>query len=124
MAELTISADEIRSAIEGFVSSYTPEATCEEVGIVAATGAGIATILMWGFSSHRGSKVSNVTRLPESCIYVGMGWMGYTVVFIKKRQHTVGMREFTPFLVGTASNAAIIMRSGPITVYTNGQIFV
>jgi F-type H+/Na+-transporting ATPase subunit alpha len=44
MAELTISADEIRSAIEGFVASYTPEASREEVGIVAATGDGIATV--------------------------------------------------------------------------------
>ena len=44
MAELTISADEIRSAIEGFVSSYTPQASREEVGIVAATGDGIATV--------------------------------------------------------------------------------
>ncbi|HYU66474.1 MAG TPA: F0F1 ATP synthase subunit alpha, partial [Jatrophihabitantaceae bacterium] len=44
MAELTISADEIRSAIEGFVSSYTPAASREEVGIVAATGDGIATV--------------------------------------------------------------------------------
>src|SRR6266567_733616 len=44
MAELTISADEIRSAIEGFVSSYTPAASREEVGVVAATGDGIATV--------------------------------------------------------------------------------
>src|SRR6266705_844551 len=44
MAELTISADEIRSAIEGFVSSYTPAASREEVGIVAATGDGIARV--------------------------------------------------------------------------------
>jgi len=40
MAELTISTDEIRSAIESYVSSYTPEATREEVGIVAETGDG------------------------------------------------------------------------------------
>jgi F-type H+-transporting ATPase subunit alpha len=44
MAELTISADEIRSAIESYVSSYTPKATREEVGIVAETGDGIATV--------------------------------------------------------------------------------
>jgi F-type H+-transporting ATPase subunit alpha len=44
MAELTISADEIRSAIESYVSSYTPEATREEIGIVAETGDGIATV--------------------------------------------------------------------------------
>jgi F-type H+-transporting ATPase subunit alpha len=44
MAELTISADEIRSAIEGYVSSYTPEASREEVGVVAETGDGIARV--------------------------------------------------------------------------------
>ncbi|WP_375481122.1 F0F1 ATP synthase subunit alpha [uncultured Jatrophihabitans sp.] len=44
MAELTISADEIRSAIESYVSSYTPEATREEVGTVAETGDGIARV--------------------------------------------------------------------------------
>ncbi|WP_375479614.1 F0F1 ATP synthase subunit alpha [uncultured Jatrophihabitans sp.] len=44
MAELTISADEIRSAIEGYVSSYSPDASREEVGIVAETGDGIARV--------------------------------------------------------------------------------
>ena len=44
MAELTISADEIRSAIEGYVSSYSPDATREEIGTVAETGDGIARV--------------------------------------------------------------------------------
>jgi F-type H+-transporting ATPase subunit alpha len=44
MAELTISADEIRSAIESYVASYSPEATSEEVGVVAETGDGIARV--------------------------------------------------------------------------------
>ena len=44
MAELTISADEIRSALEGYVSSYTPEASREEVGVVSDTGDGIAHV--------------------------------------------------------------------------------
>src|SRR5207342_2851479 len=44
MAELTISADEIRSALEGYVSSYSPEASREEVGVVADTGDGIAHV--------------------------------------------------------------------------------
>ncbi|MDT4946304.1 MAG: F-type H+/Na+-transporting ATPase subunit alpha [Pseudonocardiales bacterium] len=44
MAELTISPDEIRSAIEDFVSSYSPEASREEVGAVAETGDGIARV--------------------------------------------------------------------------------
>ena len=44
MTELTISADEIRSAIEGYVSEYAPEVTREEVGIISSTGDGIATI--------------------------------------------------------------------------------
>src|SRR5690349_4223473 len=44
MTELTISADEIRSAIENYVSSYSPEASREEVGVVAETGDGIARV--------------------------------------------------------------------------------
>src|SRR6476619_2870869 len=44
MAELTISAEEIRSAIESYVSSYSPEASREEVGVVAETGDGIARV--------------------------------------------------------------------------------
>jgi F-type H+/Na+-transporting ATPase subunit alpha len=44
MAELTISADEVRSALENYVQSYTPEASREEVGIVAETGDGIARV--------------------------------------------------------------------------------
>src|SRR3954470_19280136 len=44
MTELTISADEIRSAIEGYVSDYAPGVTREEVGIIATTGDGIATV--------------------------------------------------------------------------------
>ena len=44
MAELTISADEIRSAIENYVSSYSPDASREEVGVVSETGDGIARV--------------------------------------------------------------------------------
>ncbi len=44
MAELTISSDEIKSAIENYVSSFTPETSAEEVGIVSDTGDGIAHV--------------------------------------------------------------------------------
>ncbi|HEV7654975.1 MAG TPA: F0F1 ATP synthase subunit alpha [Mycobacteriales bacterium] len=44
MAELTISTDEIRSALDEYVSSYSPEVTREEVGTVAETGDGIARV--------------------------------------------------------------------------------
>lgn len=44
MAELTISADEIRSAIENYTSSYTPDTAIEEVGAVTDTGDGIAHV--------------------------------------------------------------------------------
>src|ERR1041384_3082785 len=44
MAELTISADEIRAALDDYVASYSPEATREEVGVVAETGDGIARV--------------------------------------------------------------------------------
>ena len=44
MTELTISSDEIRSAIESYVSEYSPEVTREEVGVVTECGDGIATV--------------------------------------------------------------------------------
>ncbi|CAL9399450.1 ATP synthase subunit alpha [Streptomyces sp. enrichment culture] len=45
MAELTIRPDEIRSALEDFVQSYTPDAASrEEVGTVSVAGDGIAKV--------------------------------------------------------------------------------
>jgi F-type H+/Na+-transporting ATPase subunit alpha len=44
MAELTISSDEIRSAIENYVTTFSPETVREEVGIVSDTGDGIAHV--------------------------------------------------------------------------------
>jgi F-type H+-transporting ATPase subunit alpha len=44
MAELTISSDEIRSAIESYVSSLETETSREEVGTVVDTGDGIAHV--------------------------------------------------------------------------------
>ena len=44
MAELTISPEEIRAAIESNVASYTPENQREEVGRVLETGDGIARV--------------------------------------------------------------------------------
>ena len=44
MAELTISSDEIRSAIEDYVSSYSPDVDREEVGAVTYIGDGVAYV--------------------------------------------------------------------------------
>ena len=45
MAELTIRPDEIREALNRFVSNYTPQtATREEVGVVVTSGDGIARV--------------------------------------------------------------------------------
>jgi F-type H+-transporting ATPase subunit alpha len=44
MAELTISADEIRSAIQTYVTEYTPDVSREEVGTVTEAGDGIARV--------------------------------------------------------------------------------
>ncbi|MDQ3579867.1 MAG: F0F1 ATP synthase subunit alpha, partial [Actinomycetota bacterium] len=44
MAELTISADEIQSAIEEYVSSFAADASREEVGTVVDTADGIAHV--------------------------------------------------------------------------------
>src|SRR3712207_8170368 len=42
MAELTISADEISSAIQKYVNEYSQDVSREEVGIVTEAGDGIA----------------------------------------------------------------------------------
>src|SRR5499426_2466913 len=44
MAELTISSDEIRSALERYISSYTPEISREEIGVVTYAADGIAQV--------------------------------------------------------------------------------
>src|SRR5215510_13306468 len=44
MAELTISSDDIRGALERYVSSYAPEISREEVGVVTEAGDGIARV--------------------------------------------------------------------------------
>jgi F-type H+-transporting ATPase subunit alpha len=44
MAELTISSDEIRSAIETYTANYSPESSREEVGTVSDTSDGIAHV--------------------------------------------------------------------------------
>ena len=44
MAELTISSDEIRSAIANYTSSYSPETSREEVGVVISAADGIAQV--------------------------------------------------------------------------------
>jgi F-type H+/Na+-transporting ATPase subunit alpha len=44
MAELTISTEEIRGALERYVSAYTPDITREEVGTVTEAGDGIARV--------------------------------------------------------------------------------
>ena len=44
MAELTISSDEIRNAIESYVSSFSAESSREEVGTVVDAGDGIAHV--------------------------------------------------------------------------------
>ena len=44
MTELSIRPEEIRAALEGIVSSYDPQTTRDEVGIVTDTGDGIARV--------------------------------------------------------------------------------
>src|SRR3954453_18971978 len=44
MAELTISSEEIRSAIENYVASFSTKTSREEVGVVIYSGDGIARV--------------------------------------------------------------------------------
>src|SRR5690242_3793377 len=67
MTELTISADEIRSAIEGYVSTYTPEASREEVGVVSETYEGIA--IVDGLPS---AMTNELLRFPDGTLGVAL----------------------------------------------------
>ncbi len=67
MTELTISADEIRSAIEGYVATYTPEASREEVGVVAETYDGIA--IVEGLPS---AMTNELLRFPDGTLGVAL----------------------------------------------------
>src|SRR5690349_2295333 len=67
MTELTISADEIRSAIEGYVSTYTPEASREEVGVVSETYDGIA--IVEGLLS---AMTNELLRFPDGTLGVAL----------------------------------------------------
>jgi len=67
MTELTISADEIRSAIEGYVSTYTPEASREEVGVVSETYDGIA--IVEGLPS---AMTNELLRFPDGTLGVAL----------------------------------------------------
>jgi F-type H+/Na+-transporting ATPase subunit alpha len=67
MTELTISADEIRSAIEGYVATYTPEASREEVGVVSETYDGIA--IVEGLPS---AMTNELLRFPDGTLGVAL----------------------------------------------------
>src|ERR1700749_1388794 len=81
MAELTISADEVRSALEGYVSSFTPEASREEVGVVAETGDGIARVeglpgamtneLLEFEEGQQVKRTGNILSVPVGDAYLG-----------------------------------------------------
>ncbi|MEV6771600.1 F0F1 ATP synthase subunit alpha [Nocardia sp. NPDC051030] len=67
MAELTISPDEIRSAIESYTQSYTPETSIEEVGVVTDTGDGIAHI-----SGLPGAMANELLEFPGGVLGVAL----------------------------------------------------
>ena len=67
MTELTISADEIRNAIEGYVATYTPEASREAVGVVAETYDGIA--IVEGLPS---AMTNELLRFPDGTLGVAL----------------------------------------------------
>ncbi|WKD57836.1 ATP synthase subunit alpha [Corynebacterium capitovis DSM 44611] len=65
MAELTISSDEIRSAIANYTSSYSPEASREEVGVVTSAADGIARV-----SGLPGCMTNELLEFPGGVIGV------------------------------------------------------
>ena len=67
MAELTISADEIRSAITGYIDAYTPDVSRDEVGVVAETFDGIA--IVEGLPS---AMANELVRFPDGTLGVAL----------------------------------------------------
>ena len=65
MAELTISSDEIRSAIANYTSSYSAEASREEVGVVISAADGIAQV-----SGLPSAMANELLEFPEGVIGV------------------------------------------------------
>ncbi|MCT1694181.1 F0F1 ATP synthase subunit alpha [Corynebacterium sanguinis] len=65
MAELTISSDEIRSAIANYTSSYSAEASREEVGVVTSAADGIAQV-----SGLPGCMTNELLEFPGGVIGV------------------------------------------------------
>ena len=59
MAELTISADEIKGAIEQYVSSFEAEASRDEVGTITDTADGIAHV-----SGLPGAMANELLQFP------------------------------------------------------------
>ncbi|MGZ8179402.1 F0F1 ATP synthase subunit alpha [Williamsia sp. SKLECPSW1] len=67
MAELTISSDEIKGAIEQYVSSFTAEASREEVGVVTDTSDGIAHV-----SGLPGAMANELLEFPGGVLGVAL----------------------------------------------------
>ncbi|MGV9824601.1 F0F1 ATP synthase subunit alpha [Gordonia sp. NPDC003429] len=67
MAELTISADEIKGAIEQYVSSFEAEATRDEVGIITDTADGIAHV-----SGLPGAMANELLQFPDGVLGVAL----------------------------------------------------
>jgi F-type H+-transporting ATPase subunit alpha len=67
MAELTISSDEIKGAIEQYVSSFTADASREEVGVVTDTSDGIAHV-----SGLPGAMANELLEFPGGVLGVAL----------------------------------------------------
>ena len=107
MAELTISSEEIRSAIDNYVSSYSPEVSREEVGTVTETGDGIA----------------RVEGLPSAMTNELLQFEGGVLGIAQN----LDVREIGAVLLGDAENVAegqTVRRTGEILSVPVGDAFL
>src|SRR5919107_1946508 len=150
MAELIISADEIRSAIESYVSSYSPEASREEVGVVAETGDGIArveglpsamtaigrgqrqliigdrqtgktTVCLDAIINQRDNWKTGDPKQQVRCIYVAIGQKGSTIRAAQQVLEEAGALEYTTIVAAPASDSAGFKYLAPYTGSAIGQ---
>lgn len=111
MAELTISSDEIRSAIANYTSSYSAEASREEVGVVISAADGIAQV-----SGMPSVMANELLEFPGGVIGVAQNLdtdkVGVVVLgsyeTLREGDEVKGPERSCPFRLGTNSSAALL----------------
>src|SRR6266508_2910239 len=114
MAELTISSDEIRGALERYVSSYIPDISREEVGIVTEAGDGIARVE--GLPS---TMANELLEFADGTLGVSLNLDVREIGVVVLEEH--GALEYTTIVASPASDPAGFKYLAPYAGSAIGQ---